>query len=284
MNLKNIELKRDVDLKKFNTYKVGGKASLLIIANSTKEVGSVIKDYGFNLYILGGGSNLLINDGKITTPILKLGQGFNRIRRSDDYVEVGGSTSLSSLLKFCLKNNFGGIENLAGIPGTIGGLIRMNASSFGTALSSYLVEVDTIDERGNTNTFRKNDIFFGYRYSSLKNVVILKARFKFLSNSCLRRAIKNIILKRYDFQDYSYPSCGSVFKNPPDVSAGYLIDSSGLKGIKYNDAQISHIHANYIINRGSAKYEDIDFLIQKIKKTVLAEKCVELEEEVIRWT
>ena len=284
MNLKNIELKHNVDLKKFNSYRVGGNANLLIVANSIKDVSFVINDYGFDFYLLGGGSNLLINDGKISIPILKLGCGFNNISRYNDFVEVGGAVSLSSLLKFCIKNDFGGIENLAGIPGTIGGLICMNASAFGTALSSYLVEVDTIDKKGNINTLRKKDIFFGYRHSSLKDVVILKARFKFLSNGFAKGAIKDIILKRYDSQDYTYPSCGSVFKNPKEVSAGYLIESTGLKGIKHNDAQISHKHANFIINLGSARYSDIDFLIQKIKKTVLAEKGVDLEEEVIRWT
>lgn len=279
-----MELKHDIDLKKLNSYRIGGKADLLIIANRSKEVSSVIKDYGFNLYFLGGGSNLLINDGGIKTPILKLGQEFNYIIKGNDCVEVGGATPLSFLLKFCLKNNLGGIENLAGIPGTIGGLLCMNASSYGVSLSAHLVEVDTIDKKGNISTLSKKDIVFSYRQSSLNDYIVLNARFKFPRNDFLMEIIKGIIRKRFNSQDYSYPSCGSVFKNPLDVRAGYLIESCGLKGFKKNDAQISYKHANFIVNTGSAKYDDIDFLIEKIRRTVFSEKGIELEEEVIRWT
>ncbi|MBP7088824.1 MAG: UDP-N-acetylmuramate dehydrogenase [Candidatus Omnitrophica bacterium] len=283
MNSKKIDVRYNVSLRDYTTIKIGGKAKSFFEIHSPEELLEIIKKTDFSFYLLGNGSNILVKDGIILKPVVKLSSEFNYVRQKENDIEVGASTSLAFLLKYCLNKNLGGLEGLIGIPATLGGLLAMNASSFETSIFSCLKEVDVVDRKFGYKTLRKEDITLGYRFSSLKDYVILKARFNFAKNSFCKDKASEFIRTKIDTQDLGYPSCGCIFKNPPNFSAGLLIDSCHLKGLKRGDAKISYKHANFIINLGAAKYRDVDYLIKKIKETVYQKYKVELEEEIERW-
>jgi len=285
MSLKKIELQYNIDLKKYTSIKIGGKAKYFFTTNTIEDLQQIINDFDGDLYLLGAGSNLLIKDDLLEKPVVKLADTFNYLRKEGNYIEVGASTPLSFLVKYCVANNLKGVERLAGIPATIGGLLQMNASSFGQAISSYLEEVDLLDKKGQFCILKKRQIVFGYRFSSMKEYIILRARFRFKDSKpdIVKQKVIDSLKKRIETQDFDFPSCGSVFKNPEGSSAGFLIDSCGLKGAQKGKARISLKHANFIVNLGSARFKDVDYLIQKIKEKVYKVHKVILEEEVKKW-
>ena len=283
MSLKKLDLRKEVNLKNFTTIKIGGIAKYFFIAHSEEDLINILKSVD-DYYLLGRGSNLLIKDSTITKPIIKLGEEFSYIKKHKDLIEIGAATTLSCILKYCIKNKLGGFSNLAGIPATLGGIIFMNASAFGSTLPSYLKKVEVINRRGKIFTIEREDISFGYRTSSLEDFIILRAYFNLPMSFKLKEEVSYILKKRYTFQDFNFPSCGCVFKNPKEKPAGLLIDLCGLKGKEKNGAQISLKHANFIINKNNAKYNDVDYLIGIIKDNVYKKFNIELEEEIRRWS
>ena len=283
MSLKKLDLKRKVDLKNFTTIKIGGIAKYFFIAHSDDDLINILNSVD-DYYVLGNGSNLLIKDSVISKPIIKLGKEFNYIKKNKRTIEIGAATTLSYILKYCIKNKLGGFSKLAGIPATLGGIIFMNASAFGSELTNYLKKVEVIDRKGKIFTVKREDISFGYRTSSLKDFIILRAYFDLPISFNLKEEINYILDKRYTFQEFSFPSCGCVFKNPKEKPAGLLIDLCGLKGKEKNGAQISLKHANFIINKNNAKYNDVDYLIGIIKENVYKKFTIKLEEEIKRWS
>ncbi|UCC94571.1 MAG: UDP-N-acetylmuramate dehydrogenase, partial [Candidatus Omnitrophota bacterium] len=258
MGLKNIELKRNVELKRFTTIGIGGSGSCLFLVHTIDDLIHIMNDCGNSFYLLGAGSNLLIRDRVITTPIIKLGRDFRYAKGVMDSVEVGAATPVSELLNFCMKNNLSGLENLAGIPATMGGLLTNNASAFGRQISTLLEKVEVMNREGKVQLLKKNQITFGYRFSSLKDYVVIRAWFRLTRSNDLKRTTSLLFRERLHTQDFDHPSCGCIFKNPADNAAGLLIERCGLKGLKRADAQISVKHANFIINLGRATYNDVD--------------------------
>ncbi|MFO8053275.1 MAG: UDP-N-acetylmuramate dehydrogenase [Candidatus Omnitrophota bacterium] len=284
MNSKKPKLKQNIDLGQLTTLGIGGKAKYFFLVRDGFELSKLLKKVGSQFYILGNGSNLLIEDKLIKKPVIKLTDNFGLVKQKGDFLEVGSSTLLSFLIKYCISNNLGGIENLAGIPATVGGMLSSAASSFGASIFDCLKEVEVMDKKGNLYRIEKNEINYSYRYSSLEDKVIVKGYFKFPESSQeIKPKIQNIIKKRIDLQDFSYPSCGSVFKNPASVAAGALIEQAGLKGKRKGDVKISDKHANFILNLGKASYNQADYLIKQIKETIYQREGIVLEEEVKRW-
>lgn len=284
MNLEKLELKRKVSLRAYTAIKIGGIADRFFKIHSVEDIITLIGRFGFSFYLLGAGSNLLIKDSLIKRPVIKLADEFSYLREVGNFLEVGASTPLVFLLKYCSRNNLGGLEYLIGIPATLGGLLAMNASSFGVSISTHLKEVDIVDSKASYKTLKKEEIELGDRFSSLKDYVILRARFDFIKDGFRKDKASEFINTRISRQDFSFPSCGCIFKNTPKFSAGFLIDSCGLKGLKRGDAQISNKHANFIVNLGSARYKDVDYLIQKAKCAVYDKYKINLEEEIKRWS
>jgi len=283
MNSKKVDVRYNVDLSDYTTIRIGGKAKSFFNVHSVEELLEIIKRADCSFYLLGNGSNILIKDSLILKPVAKLASEFNYIRQRGADIEVGASTPLVFLLKYCSNKNLGGLEGLIGIPATLGGLLAMNASSFETSVFTYLKEVDVIDHKTGYKTLKKEEITLGYRFSSLKDYAILGARFSLIKDSFSKDKASEFIKAKINSQDLDFPSCGCVFKNPPALSAGLLIDSCHLKGRKKGDAQVSYKHANFIINLGLAKYNDVDYLIKEIKEAVYKKYKVELEEEIERW-
>jgi UDP-N-acetylmuramate dehydrogenase len=282
MNLKQTKLKRNHSLADFTTIKIGGEARYFFTAESIEALKKVLKKCQGAFYILGGGSNLLVTDNPIEKCVIKLGEEFNYIRK-EKYLEVGSRTPLSHLIKYVSANNLGGFDNLTGIPATIGGLVMMNASSFGREISAYLREVEVMDNRGDIKIFKKEEISFSYRKSSLNDYIILRVWFEVVKDYDVKAKISNFLKTRMSKQDFEFPNCGCIFKNPIEKPAGFLIEACGLKGLKKNDAQISPKHANFIINLNKARYNDVDYLTSCIKESVHKKFGIVLEEEIKRW-
>ncbi len=285
MNLKKIKTKKNIDLGPLTTLGIGGQAQYLFFVKNKNKLSMFLNELGGQFYILGNGSNLLIKDNLIKKPIVKLTGDFKLIRQKEGILEVGASTLLSFLIKYCINKNLSGLEGLAGIPATIGGMLSSSASSFGSSIFDYLQKVEVMEkETGIIQEIKKSEIEYGYRYSNLCDKVILKAYFKFFKNGGkIKQKIKNIIQKRIVLQDFSFPNCGSIFKNPYPQTAGALIEKVGLKGIRKGDVKVSNKHANFILNLGNGSYQDIDYLIQHIKDTVFRKEGIVLEEEIQRW-
>ncbi len=275
--------KKDVDLRNYTSIKIGGSAKYFYTALNLDCLRKIVQDIGSDFYLLGKGSNLLVKDCLIRNPIIKLGDNFSFIKKKGNYLEVGASTPLSSLIKYCLEKDLLGLENLAGIPATVGGLLAMNAASFGRSISAVVEEVTVMSRESDIKKLKSSEISFGYRSSTLEKYIVLEAKFKLFSGKNLKQKVGELLARRLGLQDFDSPNCGCIFKNTPEFSAGFLVDSCHLKGQRCGGAQISPRHANFIINLGSAKYKDVAYLIQKIKDQVYKKHSIILQEEIKRW-
>ena len=280
----------DIDLKKYNTYRIGGKAKYLIKPNDVFDVVDLIDDLNKNnvkYYVLGGGSNVILPDEDFDGAIINLDK-INDFYLKDDLLFAGAGLSLSSFVKKTLDYEFVNLANLFGIPGTLGGAIIGNAGAYGMCIFDFLVSV-LIYQDGAIKLINKENINYSYRYTEFKNanLIVLGGVFKLQKGDASKAwdtINKNLELRKSK-QPLEYPSAGSVFKNPEGQSAGFLIEKSGLKGYKVNDAQVSLKHANFIINLQNAKSCDIKKLINIIKEKVKSESgtLLELEQIIVEW-
>ncbi|OSS41430.1 UDP-N-acetylenolpyruvoylglucosamine reductase [Desulfurella amilsii] len=229
--------------------------------------------------LIGGGSNLLI---KTNHSLFKLSKTFSYININNSLVIIGGSTSISFVNRTLIKNEFSGLEFLGGIPATIGGCVRMNASAFGKSIEEIFEYAICYSADKGIHTVYKNEASFDYRDSNFKNKIILEV------GLCLKKThsddIEKKIRENIQIRLTKAPilrTFGSTFKNPPHMAAGKLIEECGLKGKTVNDAMISQKHANYIINLHKAVVDDVLHLIDIAKNNVYKKFNIELEEEVI---
>ncbi len=272
------------DLKKFNSWRLDAFGQNVLLPDTYHELKKWIKEYKTLGLWLGLGSNVLLPK-IVKTPIVitqKTLKSFESLSDNKIYAQCGASCAQVS--KLCCKLGYENAAFLAGIPGTIGGALAMNAGAFGGETWDNIVGVDVIDDNGHIYHLRKDQFSPSYRHlHSIFNVRFLAAYFQF-KKGCSDKAsnyLKNCISKRNQTQPIGTFNCGSVFKNPYPKYAAQLIESCGLKGLKSNHAVINELHANFILNEGNASYDDMVSLIQTIQKTILDQKNVLLETEVI---
>lgn len=281
------ELLENESLKKYNTYKIGGKAKFLIKPydiNNLKKLLEYLNNKKIQYLLLGKGSNVILPDENYNGVVILLDK-LNKIEIKDNLVTVEAGTILNNFINECINNNLGGLENLYGIPGTVGGAIVGNAGCNKSEISDNLIEITYLKD-GNIISKNKKDCLFEYRNSEFRNkndIIILSAKFllEYKDKEGMKQIIKNNITKRKKNQPLEYPNAGSVFKNPINNSAGKLIDEAGLKNYNIGGAFISDKHANFIINKNSATSKDILSLIEYIKKEVLKKYNINLELEQI---
>jgi len=285
-------LKCDVDLKNYNTYKVSSTAKYFIDIkdeDSLIELLEYLKKEDIPYFVIGNGSNILLPSHKFDGVIIKLSE-LNFIDIDDDEVEVGAGVMLPKLVSETVNNCLVGLEWAAGIPGTLGGSIVGNAGAYLSDIFTFLVSVKVI-ENGEVKTLKKEDIKYGYRYTSLKgnrDLIVLSARLKLEKGNSdeALTLIKNRRERRIESQPLEYPSAGSTFRNPEGDYAGRLIEECGLKGKMIGGARVSEKHANFIINYDKATCDDIRNLIKFVHDTVLEKTGVDLilEQEIIDWS
>lgn len=274
-----------VPLKDYYFYRAGGTARYLASPKTNRELVQVlqwIKLHELHYIIVGSGSNVLFSDNLYDGVVIVL-NGLNKwITRRNNFVTCGAGVPLEKLVYFAVSVGLAGLENLYGIPGSVGGSCLMNAGAFDSEIADNLFRVEVLDRNTKVLKLGKNDIVFGYRNSSLQGYIVLSAEFELSYGEypVLKKQIALTASKRMEKQPLEYSSCGSVFKRPENNYAGSLIEKCGLKGIRIGDAEVSGKHANFIVNKGNASSEDIYRLIKYVKDTVYKQTGVLLDEEV----
>jgi UDP-N-acetylmuramate dehydrogenase len=303
-----LKIREKVLLKDYTTFKIGGPARYFFVAKNKEDLKNAIlwaKKKRLPFFILGVGSNVLFSDKGFNGLVIKLQNTQYEIRNTKVVAEAG--VPLQKLVLETAKKGVSGLENLAGIPGTLGGAIWGNAGAFGREIGDLVEEVKILQiANGKLQivNFKKEDCKFGYRESIFKrkeNWIILEAtlRLKKGKKKEIEEKIKEFLRLRKEKQPLEFPSAGSVFKNVPIekvpkeirekfkekikngfLPAGVLIEAVGLKGFQIGGAKISEKHANFIVNVGKAKASDVKELIEKIKKEVKKKFKIQLEEEI----
>lgn len=284
-----IKIKCREPMKDHTTFKIGGQAEYFVEPKDAQELKLLLnsaKKANLPILIIGAGSNILINDKGLKAIVLCLNSPvFKKISFHKNYVYAASGVSLSQVLRLTQRRDLSGLEFLAGIPGTVGGALAMNAGIPGENIGDLVEDVEVMDYSGNIKSLNKTKIKFSYRKSSLAKYIILGARLKlFKQDKCkVKGEIKRYLGYRSSTQDYLFPSAGCIFRNPRGNQAARLIDLCGLKGRRIGDACISRKHANFILNLGHAQAKDVLGLMDLARKKVKDKFNVTLETEIKIW-
>jgi UDP-N-acetylmuramate dehydrogenase len=273
-------------LSKYTTFRVGGTADIYLEPNDKEDAIAIIsylQKMKIPRFIMGNGSNILISDEGIQGAVINLEFGFNKINYKPEceLITAGAGIKLAQFVDYSISQNKSGVEMLAGIPGTLGGAIIMNAGAYGGEISEYLIDVLVIRD-GSLLTIPKNEAGFEYRNSALQNDVVLEATFKLPEGikEDLKISRRETMLKRNNSQPVQLPNAGSIFKNPKGTFAAKLIEECGLKGLKIGGAEVSALHANFIVNISNAKANDILLLAEEVRTRVFNKTGIMLEYEI----
>ena len=279
----------DHSLKRLNTWRVGGSADCFFKADDVDALSYFLRycvgDYP--IFYLGLGSNVLVRDGGIRGIVISLGYGFNWIEQhTENTICAGASTSCAQLARFYVNNGLPELEFMVGIPGTLGGALRMNAGAFGYEIWDYAVAIESVDRQGVRKKRVRDEMDIGYRFVDLpEGECIISGEFKRTletkAKDKLQARLKTYLKERNQTQPANVPTCGCVFKNLQGGSAGQLIEECGLKSYSIGDAMVSEKHANFIVNKGAATASDIEKLIIHIQLMVMEKSGVHLQPEVI---
>ncbi|MEZ9042781.1 MULTISPECIES: UDP-N-acetylmuramate dehydrogenase [unclassified Vibrio] len=286
-----MKLYKNISLKDFSYWRVGGTADFLFIVNSIlelKEALEFLDKLNLPFVIIGNTSNLLFSDSGVRGGLIKLGPEFSYCQFELRSITVGSGIYLPNLVRLCANQGLSGIEHLIGVPATLGGAIYMNAGSQRKSISERLISIESIDENGMLITRNKDDCFFSYRNSIFQSnsELILSATINLedKDRSLIRRECLDILKSRNQKFPRKKPSCGSVFISNPSMYDSYgppgkILEDVGLKGFKIGGASISSKHANFIVNDGDAKASDILSLIAIAIEKVKAETGYQLKSE-----
>lgn len=268
-------------VKNRSNMKVGGTAKRFITVEDKKELKEIFETYE-NIFLIGNGTNTLIDDGELDITFVSLKE-LNKIEEIEEgIVKVEAGIDFNKLIAFMNRNNYSGLENLAGIPGSVGGLVYMNGGAYGSEIFDCIKEIEIFDENHQIKTLKKEDIKFSYRSTEIqeKKWVIISATFEFKRGFDLKKVIE-IQALRESKQPLDKPNLGSTFKNPKGDFAARLISEAGLKGTKIGGAEISTKHPNFIINNGDATFNDISEILALVKNRINELYNIKLEEEII---
>jgi UDP-N-acetylmuramate dehydrogenase len=280
------QLLKNEPLARYTSWRVGGRADRLFIAENLNELQAFMQtlDHAEPIFFIGLGSNLLVRDGGVRGTVIVMHQALSDLRLDGKYIYAEAGVTCGKLARFCANQYKEGAEFMAGIPGTVGGALAMNAGCYGAETWNIVHQVLTIDRQGKTYVRNASEFIPSYRHVEMltPDEWFLGAWFKLeLGNaeeSLLK--IKNLLATRLASQPLNLPSAGSTFRNPHGDFAARLIEASGLKGYQIGGAQVSPKHANFIVNLGNATALDIELLIRHMKDTVLDKQGVALQQEV----
>lgn len=278
---------KDEPMKKHTTFRIGGPADYFVTPESKEEIQAIVelcKKEKIPYSVIGNGSNLLVGDKGYRGVILQIFKKMNQIRVEENKIYAGAGALLSKIAATALSESLTGFEFAAGIPGTLGGAVRMNAGAYGGEMKDILVSVDAVTPDGTVRTFDVEELGLGYRTSIFTKggYVIVGALMRLHRGSYddIKACMDDLAYKRRLKQPLEYPSAGSTFKRPEGMFAGQLIEESGLKGRGVGDACVSDKHAGFVINKGMASAKDIYDTIQLVISEVKKQKGVILEPEV----
>ncbi len=279
----------DVPLQKHTSFRTGGKAEIFVEPLGTSELKKVLqfcKDEQKKISIIGRGTNLLVNDNGVKGVMIHLGGiNFKNVERDGRYVLSGAGVNLSKLIRTVALSGYGGLEVLAGIPGTVGGAVMMNAGGKYGVISDTISSLTTMTFDGDIIKYMREDVEFEYRGCNLSEQIVIEVEFQ-LNESKIEVVLEKmdeIYNEKQEAQPLGTFNAGSIFKNTPQYKAAELIDNANLKGLNVGGAIVSEKHANFIVNTGNATSADILELIKIIKETIKKRYNVSLEEEIHIW-
>lgn len=273
-------------LSKHTTYRIGGPAAFFIECDSLADLGhatEVLADAGVPWTVLGKGSNVLAADAGYDGAVIVLGRDFKRYSVEGENLRAGAGVILGRLVQEAFKRGMSGLEFAVGVPGTLGGALAMNAGSREQWIGSVVERVTVFAPKAGLVELRANEIAWGYRRTDLTSRgVVVEASLRLMQSDVvdIRRTMEASLRRRKRTQPLGMPSAGSVFVNPEGDSAGRLIEAAGLKGATCGGAAVSEVHANFIVNTGSATAQDVLELVATIRETVKDTHGVELRPEI----
>ena len=280
-----MEVIKNAQMKEYSNMKVGGIAKELIFVEEKNELKEII-DTRKNIFILGNGTNTLIYDGNLDISFVSLKKlqkiSVEEKNKNFDLVRVESGLDLDDLIKFMEENNYTGLENITGIPGSVGGLVNMNGGAYGTEIFDCIEEVEVCKNDGKIEKIKTKDLHFKYRTTEIKENkwIVISALFKFKfgfdhavsEDKREQRKVKHPL---------DLPNLGSTFKNPEGKFAARLISDAGLKGYQVGGARISEKHPNFVTNVGNATFNDVISVIEHVKEVVFEKFNIELNTEII---
>lgn len=276
-------------LAPYTWFRLGGPAQYFAEPTSVDELGKLVRrasEAGVPTRLLGGGSNLLIRDEGVQGLVLHLtAAAFGNIAVNNRRLTVGGGAKLGHVVSTAVREGFAGLEQLVGIPGTVGGALRTNAGSHAGDVGQYTVSATVMTRKGEIVTRGREDLRFGYRASSLDELVILEATLEAEVGdpTLLTRHMQQLWILKKANQPLSDQATGCVFKSPGGMNAERLIEEAGLKGTRVGDAEVSQRNANFIVVSGAAKSRDVIELIERVRRAVSERTGVELEPGLEIW-
>jgi len=270
-------------------YKIGGPARWYVRPRSVEELQEASRrclENGIPIYVLGLGANLLVSDQGVNGAVFKLDQDYwRRVKFDKTTLEVGAGVDMPRLLLRTVKEGLAGIECLAGIPGTVGGGVRMNAGGKFGDFGAVIQRVAVCDQEGNVYDRTKDDLVFDYRHTNISARFILGATVELEADDPERimKRVKEIWMYKKNSQPLNTKNCGCIFKNPRGLSAGALIDQAGLKGTTVGKAEVSSKHANFIVAHPGCRADDVLKLVNLVREKVFERNQIHLESEVQVW-
>ena len=281
------QIRREEPLSRHTTFRVGGPAEYLVTPQIAQipQVVELCRRYDLPLTVIGNGSNLLIADGGLRGVVMEIGKAASGIRVIDEEdLAVSAGSLLSETAAFAAREGLAGMEFAAGIPGSLGGAVVMNAGAYGGEMKDILSGVRVLTQRGEIRVRPADELELSYRHSRMMDErdIVLEARLNLTQDSTavIRARMEELRKKRVEKQPLEYPSAGSTFKRPEGYFAGKLIEDAGLRGFRVGDAQVSEKHCGFVINRGAATAAQILELMQEVQRRVREHSGVDLEPEV----
>lgn len=280
---------KDEPMKLHTTFKVGGQADFVLLPKSVKALSETIKYLNviqYPFYIMGNGSNVLVKDSGYKGAIIKLKENFSNIEVDSDncYIKADAGALLSRIAKCAYDESMTGFEFAAGIPGTLGGAVTMNAGAYGGEMRDIIIEVTVMDKAGNVDVKTNEEMRFDYRHSIVtdEDLIVLSAmmELKAGNKTDIKEMMDDLAFRRRDKQPLEFPSAGSTFKRPEGYFAGKLIMDAGLRGYRVGGAMVSEKHCGFVINAENATASDVLQVISDVKAKVFEQFGVMLEEEV----
>ncbi|WP_020399892.1 UDP-N-acetylmuramate dehydrogenase [Kordiimonas gwangyangensis] len=272
-------------LSRLSWFKTGGPADVLFEPADEADLVSFLRHVPSDipLTVIGVGSNLLVRDGGVEGVVIRLGRAFSEIEIRGDVVKAGASAMDVHVARAAAKAGLAGLEFMVGVPGTIGGALRMNAGAYGKEIADVLIHAHAVDRYGHVHELRAEDFGFSYRKSeAAKDLIFLRASFhtKTGDEAEIFERMSEISNERQESQPIGTRTGGSTFKNPAGKKAWELIDAAGCRGLRVGDAQVSEKHCNFLINHGEATAEDVETLGEMVREKVKAHSGVDLEWEI----
>lgn len=272
---------KDVEMKEYSNMKIGGIGRELIIVEDKAELHNALNGKK-DIFVIGNGTNTLLNDGRLEKTFVSLKRLQKIEELGDGLVRVEAGIDFNELVDYTGKMDYNGLENLSGIPGSLGGLVYMNGGAYGSEIFDHIVEIEILDNEFNLRTVKKENMYFTYRKTEIqeKKWIVVSATFKF-DKGFDNAKVEELRTKREGNHPLDLPNLGSTFKNPEGMFSARLIIEAGMQGVQIGGAQISMKHPNFVVNHGNAKFEDVINLVTEVKKAVKEKSGVDLHEEII---